>query len=395
MRYDFNSVVDRRNTDSLKWDFAEKLFCVEGILPMWVADMDFLSPAPVIEALRKRADHGIFGYSVLMPSCFEALKGWMRRRHDWDIEEEWVVFSPGVVPALHMLVRAFARPGDQVIVQTPAYPPFFRAIESNGCQVVDNPLRLDGEQYVMDLVDLERKLTPSTRMLIFCNPHNPVGRVWRQEEILELGKLCRRHDILIVSDEIHQDIVYDGFKHVPFTSVSPEFAEKTVVCTGASKTFNLPGLQMSNIIIPDAGLRERFCQVVKSCGISTPNTFGIVAVEAAYRYGEPWLEQVLDYLQENIEFLTEYVGERLPGLKVVQPQGTYLLWLDFRGLGIPQERLRDFVRQEARVALEPGSAFGCKEDGFERMNIACPRATLEEGLRRIEKAVLSAAGRGR
>lgn len=385
--YDFDRVIDRHNTNSIKWDFADSIFYVEDILPMWVADMDFRSPAPVIEAMKKAADHGIFGYSSFMRSYYEALKCWMKKRHNWDIEDDWVVFSPGVVPALHMLVKAFVRPGEQVIVQTPSYHPFFKAIEGNGCEILDNPLLMDGEQYVMDLDDLKKKLSPSTRMILFCNPHNPVSRVWREDEMRELGELCLKHEIIIVSDEIHQDIVYKGFRHVPFTSVSREFADRTIVCTGASKTFNLPGLQMSNIVISNPELRDRFCAELKSCGIGLPNIFGIVATEAAYRHGEAWLEEVLEYLQGNIRFLTDYIAERIPRLKVTQPQGTYLLWLDFKGLGISHDRLMDFVRKEAKVGLESGRTFRSKDDGFERMNIACSRSVLEEGLYRIESAV--------
>ncbi|MCK5641868.1 MAG: aminotransferase class I/II-fold pyridoxal phosphate-dependent enzyme, partial [Gammaproteobacteria bacterium] len=246
---------------------------------------------------------------------------------------------------------------------------------------------LQNGQYVMDLADLKAKFNPRARMLILCNPHNPISRVWQKEELRRLGELCLEHDILIVSDEIHEDIVYDGFKHIPFTLVAEEFAEKTIVCTAASKTFNLPGLQMSNIIMSNPTLRNRFSGTVRSCGTYSPNIFGTVATEAAYRYGEPWLEQLLEYLQGNVAFLTKYIAERIPGLKVTQPQATYLLWLDFRDCGIEPARLSEFVRKDAKVGLEAGTIFGCKEVGFERMNIACPRFTLTEGLRRIEKAV--------
>lgn len=387
MKYDFDTVIDRYNTNSAKWDLAEERFSVKDIWPMWVADMDFRAPEPIIDAVKKVAAHGIFGYSGTPQSYYEALIGWMKRRHNWDIEKEWVVFSPGVVPALHMLIRTFTRPGDQVIVQTPVYYPFFSAISSNGCEILDNPLQLQNGQYMMDLADLEAKLNPHARMLILCNPHNPISRVWQREELRRLGELCLEHDVLIVSDEIHEDIVYDGFKHIPFTSVAKEFAEKTIVCTAASKTFNLPGLQMSNIIISNPTLRNRFSETVKSCGTHSPNIFGTVATEAAYRYGEPWLEQLLEYLQGNVAFLTKYIAERIPGLKVTQPQATYLLWLDFRNCGIELARLSEFVRQDAKVGLEAGTIFGCQEAGFERMNIACPRSTLAEGLRRIETAV--------
>jgi cystathionine beta-lyase len=387
MKYDFDAVIDRYDTNSIKWDFAEKLFRVKDILPMWVADMDFRVAEPIVTALKKTAEHGIFGYSEITDSYYNALIDWMKRRHSWQMEKEWVAFSPGVVPAIHVLVKAFTSPGDQVILQTPAYPPFFNAVKINDREILDNPLRLANGQYVMDLDDLERKIGPRTRMLLLCSPHNPVGRVWQKEELLELGKLCLRHGILIVSDEIHQDIVYAGSQHIPLPLVSKAFADRTVVCTSVSKTFNLAGLQMSNIVISNAELRKRFIHKMEKCGIYSPNSFGIVAAQAAYQYGEPWLEQLLDYLQGNITFLMQYIADRIPGLKAIQPQGTYLVWLDFRDCGIDADRLKDFVRKEAKVGLQAGTVFGCKEVGFERMNIACPRATLAEGLHRIERAV--------
>jgi cystathionine beta-lyase len=341
---------------------------------------------PIISALKETSEHGIFGYSELTDSYYDAVVDWTGRRHGWSIVKEWVAFSPGVVPAIHVLIEAFTSPGDQVIVQTPAYPPFFSAIKVTDREILENPLRLSGGQYVMDLDDLERKIGPRTRMLLLCSPHNPVGRVWSREELLELGKLCLRHGILIVSDEIHQDIVYSGFKHIPLPLVSEAFADRTIVCTSVSKTFNLAGLQMSNVIISNAELRKRFIRSMQKCGIYSPNSFGILAAQAAYRCGESWLEQLLEYLQGNINFLTQYLAERMSFIRLIPPQGTYVMWLDFRGCGIEADRLKDFVRKEAKVGLQPGAVFGCREEGFERMNIACPRATLKEGLCRIEQA---------
>ena len=387
MKYDFDLVLDRHGTNSVKWDLAEERFGVKDVLPMWVADMDFRSPQPVIDALKRRAEHGIFGYTGMTPSYYEAVVRWMEHRHGWAVQPEWIVFSPGVVPALNALITTFSEPGDQVIVQTPVYYPFFYAIERNGRRILDNPLLFENGQYAMDLDDLERKITPRTRMVLLCSPHNPIGRVWLEEELRRLGELCLEHDILVVSDEIHHDLVYQGFKHVPFPILSGQFADNAIVCTGASKAFNLPGLHTSNIIIANRRLRERFCDTMTRSAIGSPNTFGVVATEAAYRHGEEWLDQLLIYLEENVKFATRYAQERIRGLEVIQPQGTYLLWLDFRGTRIPRDRLGDFVCKEARVALEEGRLFGCKEYGFQRMNIACPRSTLEEALRRIENAI--------
>jgi len=357
---------------------------------MWVADMDFKVPDPVIDALKKVAEHGIFGYTAAPQSYYDALKAWMKRRHNWDIKSEWVSYSPGVVPALFMLVKAFTKPKDQVIVQTPAYYPFFSAIQSSNCEILDNPLRLENGQYRMDLADLESKISSRTKMIILCSPHNPIGRVWQETELRELGELCLKNDILIISDEIHQDIIFDGFKHIPFALISEELADITIVCTGASKSFNLAGLQMSGIIIPNPELRERFNNTVSSCGILLPNIFAVAAVEAAYRHGESWLEHLLDYLQGNLKCMTDYITERIQGLEIIQPEGTYLVWLDFRKCGIDRARLDKFLREDAKVALEEGTKFGCKEEGFERMNIACPRGTLEEALRRIERGLSKA-----
>lgn len=386
MQYDFDAVINRHNTNSVKWDIAEEVFGEKDILPMWIADMDFRAPEPVINALKKVAEHGVFGYSITPESYYEALIQWMKRRRNWDIQKEWIVFAPGVVPAINMAIKTFAQPGDQVIVQTPAYHLFFPAVRNNRCQVLDNPLRLKGGQYVMDFADLENKMNPRAKIIILCSPHNPVGRVWRKEELKKLGELCIKNNIIVVSDEIHGDLVCDGYKHIPFASISEELANISIICTAASKTFNLPGLKVANIIIPNSELRNRFSDTVTSNGIHSPNIFGMVATEAAYRYGESWLVQLLNYLQENMTFLTKYIEEKIPKIKVIQPQGTFLVWLDFRDIGINPAEVKEFLRKEAKVGLSEGTSFGC-EEGFKRMNIGCPKATLEEALRRIEKAI--------
>jgi cystathionine beta-lyase len=392
MNYKFNTVIDRNNTNSIKWDFAEEIFKEKDILPMWVADMDFRVPPPGIDAVKKVAMHGIFGYSGVPPSYYEVLIEWMKNRHNWNIKKEWVTFASGGVPALHMAVKAFTKPGDQVIVQTPVYYPFFDAIKSGSCEILDNPLSFKNNRYTMNLVDLKSKVNSRTKMIILCNPHNPVGRVWRETELRELGELCIKNGILVVSDEIHQDIIFDGFQHVPFATISNEFANLSVTVTGISKTFNLAGLQMSNIIITNSSIRKRFRKVMESCGLFLPNIFAIAATEAAYRSGAPWLKQLMKYLQGNLAFLNNYITERIPGLRVIQPEGTYLVWLDFRDCGINPSKLGQFVRNDAKVALDDGLKFGSKEKGFERMNIACPRTTLQEGLHRIEEAVKTIRG---
>ncbi len=389
MKFDFDKVIDRRHTGSSKWDYAEEFFGVKDILPMWVADMDFPSPPGVIAALKHAAEHGVFGYYRVPGSYYEAVISWMKKRHNWTIEKDWFVLTPGVVTALNVLIATFTQPGDEVIVQSPVYFPFFRVIKNNCCAIVDNPMHLENGLYTMDLADLEHKITPRTKMILLCSPHNPVGRVWQKEELCSLGELCLRKNILIVADEIHEDIVYPGFRHIPFASLAPEFAEKTIVCTAASKTFNLPGLQTSNIIVQNNELRQKFCQTITRYGIHNPNMMGIIATEAAYRSGEPWFTQFLEYLEENLHFLQQYIAEKMPGVKVIPPQGTYLVWLDFRRSGVSPGRLDKFVREDAKVGLEAGTIFGCNEAGFERMNIACPRSILAEGLSRIEQALHS------
>ncbi|MBI2853436.1 MAG: pyridoxal phosphate-dependent aminotransferase [Chloroflexi bacterium] len=386
-QYDFDSVIDRRGTNSVKWDCVEERFGLKGLLPMWIADMDFRSPIPVIDALKRVSEQGLFGYAAVTPQFHQAVIDWMRRRHDWDVKREWIVFSPGVVPAINIMVKAFTEPGDEVVVQPPVYHPFFYAIERNDRRVLRNPLRIIDGEYRMDLADLEEKLTPRTKMVLLCSPHNPVGRVWRAEELRELGNLCVRHKLIVVADEIHHDLVYPGFKHTVFPTAGSGLEGRTLVCTGASKTFNLPGLHTSSIIIPDPKLREHFSAVAQASALGGPNPFGIAATEAAYRECEEWLIQLLRYLKGNLDFVNNFTRERMVGPRIAQPQGTYLLWLDFRGTGMPAERLSRFACSEAGVALDPGRLFGADEEGFERMNIACPRATLEEGLRRIERAV--------
>jgi cysteine-S-conjugate beta-lyase len=390
MKYDFDSVIERRGMGSFKWDFTEKYFPYKDILPMWVADMDFRSPQPVIEALRKKVDHGIFGYGGVPASYCESVAGWMKRRHKWDIQDDWIVQTPGVVPAIHMAVTAFSDPGDQVIVQTPVYYPFFYAIKCSNREMVENPLILGNDGYRMDFADLEKKITAKTKMVVLCSPHNPISRVWERHCLQRLGELCLEHNILVVSDEIHEDLVYSGYRHIPFASISDRIAANSIVCTAASKTFNLPGLHTSNIVISNQDLRKRFRESVRGSGFGSPNIFGIAATEAAYKYGDEWLDQLIPYLEGSISFLRNYISARIPGLKVAQPQGTYLLWLDFRECGIDPAKLANFVREDAKVALEPGFLFGCKENGFERMNIACPRSLLTEGLSRIERAVSEA-----
>lgn len=388
MKYDFDQRIERRQTGSVKWDFNQQTFGRKDILPMWVADMDFPAPEPVIEAIVARAKHGVYGYSEGMNGYYEAVMGWMRERHGWEIQRDWIIYSPGIVPALNWLMRALAKPGDKILTQSPVYPPFFRVIRNNGCEVVNSPLLLENGHYTMDFADLEAKFSSGVKMMILCSPHNPVGRVWEREELERLGQLCLANDILVISDEIHSDLIYKGYRHVPFADLSPELAARSIVCTAPSKTFNLAGLQTSNILIPDPKLRRSYRETLILNGIHHPNVFGMTALEAAYRYGQEWLEQLMDYLEGNLVFLMDFLNRELPPIQAIRPEGTYLVWLDFRVLDLEPEALQEFLVHKAGVGLNAGHTFGPGGEGFARLNLACSRSILAQGLEQIKTAFL-------
>ncbi len=385
MRYDFDRLVERRGSNSLKWDFGEAFTGYRDLLPLWVADMDFAAPPPVQKAIRRRAAHGIYGYSDRSAAYGQAVQGWMKRRFGWEIETEWLVWTPGIVTALNLAVQAFTRPLDKVVIQPPVYHPFSLAVTHNGRQLALNPLHLEDGRYRMDPEGLEKLVDEGTRLLIFCSPHNPVGRVWSRQELLRLADICLRHGLIIVSDEIHADLVLPGCQHTPLASLSPDIAALTVTCTSPSKTFNLAGLQTSNLIIPGRELRQRFRQALAAAGLMLPNPFGIVALEAAYNQGEEWLEQLLGYLQGNFDFLRAFVSREIPKLKVFPLEGTYLAWLDFRGFGLDAGRIKELLLKEAGLWLDDGASFGEGGSGFQRLNIACPRARLAEALERLAR----------
>ena len=389
MKYDFDKIVDRTGTESLKWVYPRKVLKVEDAIPMWVADMDFEAPPAVVEAIRNRAAHGIYGYPLVPPSFWQAAIGWLGRRHGWEVRKDEMAMTPGIVPALNYAVRAFTKPGDGVIIQTPVYFPFYHAVENNGRRVVRNPLRFDGRRYTMDLEDLERKLDEGGRMLILCSPHNPVGRVWTREELEAIGRLAVERDLLVVSDEIHHDLIFKGSRHVPFASLSPALAERTVTCIAPSKTFNIPGLSTAAIIASNPKLLEAFEDETERAGFELGQVFGIVGFEAAYGQGDDWLDELLSYLEANVDFMEKFLGEQIPGIRLVRPEGTYLALLDCRGLGLEPAALNDFFLKKARVYFSDGAMFGKELEGFVRMNFACPRSVLAEALERIERAVKS------
>jgi cysteine-S-conjugate beta-lyase len=395
MKYDFDRVCSRLNTDCAKWDAVKAIFGSEDVIPMWVADMDFPAARPIIEALKKRAEHEFYGYTQPGPKLMETIVDRMQRKFNWRIEPEWIVLTPGVIPAIYAAIKALTHPGDEIILQEPVYYPFFGAVKGNGCQVATNRLKFSDGRYEMDFADLESKFTSKggmgqaasrIRAIVLCNPHNPIGRLWGREDLVKMGDIIIGHGATVISDEIHCELLLKGYKHTPFASLSKEFEQNCIVCMAPSKTFNLAGLSASSIIIPNKKLRDSFNEA-RGGMVHGPNLFGLVAMEAAYRHGDEWLAQLLDYLQANLEFTLDYFEEKIPKIIPIKPQGTYLLWLDCRALGMDDETLKNFMREKCKVGLDDGAMFGDGGSGFERMNIACPRSILTDALQRIEKAV--------
>lgn len=400
MKNSFDEEYDRKGTNSVKWEFiqgeedlirweyTDRCFGPDRVLPMWVADMDFRCPEPVVEALIKRAEHGIYGYSAPTSDFYHSVVNWMERRHSWMIDSSWISLTPGVVPALNMLVSTFVTQGEKVLIQPPVYYPFYGAVENNYSQLVTNPLVLEDGGYRMDFADLDSKCRdPGVKMAILCSPHNPVGRVWTRDELVKFGQICIENDVLIVSDEIHGDLIYHDQLFTPFATISEEFSQNSIICTAPSKTFNLAGLQTSCIIIPNQDLRKRFEETLQRNGLFGINTFGAIAIQAAYDQGEDWLRQVLGYIEGNLEYLKAYVTENIPQIDVIQPEGTYLVWLDCRKLQLERMDLKRLMLEQAKVYLDDGFIFGPEGDGFERINIACPRKILVEALDRIYQAI--------
>ena len=385
---DFDKVVDRKNTSCLKYDFAVKRGMPADILPLWVADMDFKTSSYIQDAVAAQAEHGIYGYTESGDSYFEAVQSWFFTHYDWKVEEKWLVKTPGVVFALAMAVQAFTQENDAVMIQQPVYYPFSGVIKDNGRRIIDNTLVQDeAGSYHMDLVDFEEKIIREKVKLFFlCNPHNPVGRAWTREELEKIGDICYKHHVLIVSDEIHADFVYNR-KHQVLVNLKKEYEEITITCTAPSKTFNIAGLQVSNIFIPDNQLRHRFKRQIAASGYSQLNAAGLAACEAAYRYGEEWYNGVKAYIRENISFTKKFLEERISKVKMLEPEGTYLVWVDFRALGLSNRELEDLIIHKAGLWLDSGAIFGAAGEGFQRINVACPRVTLQTALEKIETAV--------
>ncbi len=386
-KYDFDQIIKRKN--SVKWDGMDLRYAAhpEEILPLWIADMDFRAAEPIIEALQQRVDEGIFGYEYRPESYFQSVTSWFEKRHHWKVQEDWLLHSPGVVTSLSVIIKEFTNPGDKIVIQTPVYFPFFKIIRQNDRTLVPNPLAIRDGRYVMDFENLEKIIDQDVKMLILCSPHNPVSRVWEKDELLRLGEICFKNGIRVLSDEIHADIVFKNHTHIPFASLGKEFLENTITLISPTKTFNLAGLHTSCVIAPNGEDREKFSRAMDVLDLKSGNCFGQAATEAAFRYGEEWLEQLLVYLEDNAGYTLDFIDRRIPRVKAYKPEGTYLLWMDFRQLGLDRKELRDVLLNKAKVALHYGEWFGTEGEGFVRLNFACPKQILIRALEGIEKAV--------
>jgi cystathionine beta-lyase len=384
--YDFDEIIERRGTNCVKYDMLEPYFGNSEALPLWVADTDFRVPDFIMDAVRERMNHEILAYSYRPDSYYEAIIQWMERKHGWKIDREMITTSPGVVSAVTMLIMALSEPGDKVIVQPPVYFPFFTSIRGSGRKMTENPLVLKDGRFIFDFENLEQIIDPRTKLLILCSPHNPGGMVWKMEELKELGRICNNNGIVIISDEIHADLVFPGNKHLPVPVVSEEVAMNSAVLMAASKTFNMAGLSSAFVVIPNKKLRVKYERVLHTIHIDSGNIFGNIATEAAFRHGYDWLAQLMSYLESNYNFLEEFLTRRMPLVKIMKPEATFLVWLDFKDYNRSEKELAGrFI--DGGVALNHGSKFGTGGEGYFRLNIGCPKAVLKEGLIRIEKAL--------
>jgi len=392
MTYDFDRIIDRTNTDSLKYDFAKRRGMPEDILPLWVADMDFATPPEVSEALIERCNHGIFGYSEGRDDYFDAVYNWYNNNYGWEVRREWLVKTPGVVYAATQAIHAYTSPGEGVIIQEPVYYPFRESIEVNNRQLVVNELVYKNGVYTIDFEDFEQKIVHgNVKLFILCSPHNPVGRVWTEKELVTLGNICLKHGVLVVADEIHSDFIYPGHEHIVFANLKEEFEKITMTCTSPSKTFNLAALQLSNVFIADRGRRKLFREAMTRSGYSQPNVMGLISCNAAYSHGQQWLKELKLYLKSNLEFFKDTLEKHVPEAKIIEPEGTYLVWVDFSGVpvfkGMDSRAMDQFMVRKANLWLDGGTMFGAGGEGFQRFNIACPRATLEKATRQLIEAI--------
>ncbi len=388
MKYDFNKIINRNNTKSLKYDFAKERNMPEDLLPLWVADMDFQTSPEIIEALNKAVSHGIYGYSEGKEEYFDAVYNWYNDKFNWQVKKEWLIKTPGVVFAIVLAINALTNEGDSVLIQNPVYYPFTEVIIDNNRKLVNNSLVRNGQKYEIDFEDFEKKIIENNvKLFILCSPHNPVGRVWKKWELKKIGDICLKHNVKIVSDEIHSDFVYPENKHIVFSSLDEKYQNITITCTAPTKTFNLAGLQISNIFIPNLEIRKKVLKQLDRVGYSQVNLMGLVACEAAYKYGRQWLNELKEYLLDNLNFLRDYLETNIPQIKLIEPEGTYLIWLDCSALGFEDKELEKFIVEKAKLWLDSGYIFGKEGEGFQRINIACPRETLKKALEQLKEAV--------
>lgn len=385
-KYNFDKIVPREGTDCLKYDAREMFFKTKEILPLWVADMDFKTPDFIVDAIKKRVEHEIFGYTFRSDSYYQSIMDWMKRRHDWEIKKDWISFSPGVVAGLTFAIEAFSKPGDGVVVQPPVYFPFFDSVKGTKRKMIENPLKTENGRYTFDFEDLKSKIDKNTKLLLLCNPQNPGGSVFTRKELTELANICLENEITVISDEIHSDLIFKGNKHIPFASLSEEIAKNCVVLMAPSKTFNVAGFSSSLVIASNKSLKTRYERAIGVAHLHMGNIFGTVAMEAAYTNGDEWLEQMLEYLWGNYQLLEDFIKTNLPKVKVMKPEATYLIWLDFTAYGMKNQELSAFATQKAKVGLNDGGRFGTGGDGWLRINIGCPRSILTEALERLGKA---------
>lgn len=387
MEYNFDEIINRKNTNSIKYDGAVKFKKSEDLLPLWIADMDFRSPGPVIQALTEVSRSGLYGYSLIDQNYFNTLEHWYNKNYEWELKKEWLLVTPGIIFAVAMAIRSLTQEGEAVLIQRPVYYPFTTVIVRNNRKLVNNSLILKDNRYVIDYEDFEDKIIENdVKLFIFCNPHNPVGRVWTKEEIVKLADICLKHNVKIISDEIHSDFVFDGHKHIVLSNLSKDYEDITITCTAPTKTFNLAGLQISNIWISNLQIRKGIRKEIVKTGYDWPSLTGIVACQAAYENGETWLIELKAYLQRNLTYIKEYITRYLPEIKLIEPEGTYLVWLDFRDFGLSDDEVENLIVNKAKLWLDNGVMFGEEGSGFQRINIACPRAVLEEALNRIRDA---------
>lgn len=383
----FNVWHNRENTRAIKWDMRQSVFNNDEVIPMWIADMDFKAPEAVNKAIIERAKHGIYGYTAMDQKFKQSITQWLKQRHNWSINESWLSFSPGVVTSLHIAIQAFTEKKDKILIQTPVYTPFFNVIEQHEREIVKNPLVIKDDHYTINFAHFEEKLKQGVKAFIFCSPHNPVGRVWTKEELQKIGELCIKYDVLILSDDIHADLIYPAFKHIPIASLSDKLAERTITFMSPTKTFNLAGLQASYAIIKNKKMREKFAQVANKQGFMTLNTIGNIALEAAYTKGSKWLDELIDTLSDHKNYVIDQFAKRAPQLKVYPAEGTYLLWIDCNRLGLDDEALMKFMVEKAKVGLNAGIDYGEEGSQFMRMNIACPKKMLVQAVEQIINAV--------